>query len=75
MSQAMEKESTHGTSDEEPQKPVQNTAFKMVICEKCGKRMLVEVSEVSRSHRCPVCKVSFRTTWQDGILTVVFEEN
>ena len=45
---------------------------KTVLCQKCGKRMLIEVGEGQRIHRCPVCKVAFQVFCQAGVMTVIF---
>ena len=43
-----------------------------ITCEKCGKRMLVEISAGAREHRCPVCQAMFTTIFENGHLTTVF---
>ncbi|MEI7611279.1 MAG: hypothetical protein WCK63_00145 [Betaproteobacteria bacterium] len=65
----MENEMPEGASQEF----MADSVFKMVICQKCGKRMLLEVGAESRQHRCPVCRVLFQTTWENGALTVVYD--
>lgn len=51
----------------------QASAHKNVICEKCGKRMLIEVSGETREYRCPVCKATFHASLNDGELSVRFD--
>lgn len=46
--------------------------YKTVLCQKCGKRMLIEVREGQSTHRCPVCKVAFQVSCQQGVVTTVF---
>ena len=44
--------------------------YRYINCEKCGKRMLVEIREGIQAHRCPVCQAVLQTTFRDGQLTV-----
>ena len=46
---------------------------KMVTCQKCGKRWLVEFSEGQSARRCPMCKASFLISCHDEVVTVVFD--
>ena len=46
------------------------TLHRYVACEKCGKRMLVEVNEGKQHHRCPVCGAEFVTSLARGQLSV-----
>jgi len=48
--------------------------FKNILCQKCGKRMLIEVDDVPREHRCPVCQAVFIASLQAGELNVDFPE-
>lgn len=51
------------------------SALKSIICPKCGKRMLIEVDETRREHRCPICKAAFLARLQDAVLSVEFPGN
>ncbi len=46
--------------------------YKNVLCQKCGKRILIEVGEGQSTHRCPVCKALFQVSCRDGVVTVAF---
>jgi len=46
---------------------------RIVACQKCGQRLRIELSEEPRKQRCPTCKASFTTAYQEGVLSVVFE--
>ena len=46
--------------------------LKTVLCQKCGKRMLIDVSAGSGTHRCPVCKAAFQIVCHAGEISVIF---
>ncbi len=58
--------------DEMPDSPA--AIHRYLACEKCGKRMLVEIAEGIKQHRCPVCAARFTSVYEDGELSVIFTE-
>jgi LSD1 subclass zinc finger protein len=57
----------HNGPDTENSAPA---VHRYIICEHCGKRMLVEIREGAQNHRCPVCQANLQTHFQAGQLTV-----
>lgn len=64
-----------GQPKESPNEPTAGATptHKIVVCQKCGQRLRIELSEGKREQRCPTCKTLFTTAYQDGVLSVVFE--
>jgi hypothetical protein len=60
---------------EQPKEPPASSSptHKIVACQKCEQRLRIELSEGQREQRCPTCKTSFTTSYQDGVLSIVFE--
>ena len=52
--------------------PTLGLRYRYISCEKCGKRMLVEIVDGTHHHRCPVCQAEFVTRHQSGQLEIVF---
>lgn len=59
-----------------PHEPQASSAptHKIIACQKCEQRLRIELCLSQREQRCPTCKVSFTTAYQDGVLSVVFAE-
>jgi uncharacterized CHY-type Zn-finger protein len=55
-----------------PKVPDSTPMHKTVLCQKCGKRMLIDVAAGQSSHRCPVCKAAFQVFCQGAAMRVVF---
>lgn len=74
----MDNEHTGRCAQEDTEETVSRTVpdstpmHKTVLCQKCGKRMLIEVGAGQNTHRCPVCKAIFQVFCQAGAMTVVF---
>lgn len=64
-----------GQPKQSPNEPTAGATptHKIVVCQKCGQRLRIELSQGKREQRCPTCKTLFTTAYQDGVLSVVFE--
>ena len=48
---------------------------KIIECETCKQKLRITLHDLVREYSCPKCKNSFRASFTDGILSVVFFKN
>jgi RNA polymerase subunit RPABC4/transcription elongation factor Spt4 len=53
--------------------PTTEPAHKIIECQKCHRRLRIELISEERQQSCPACNAEFTTAYRDGVLSIVFE--
>jgi DNA-directed RNA polymerase subunit RPC12/RpoP len=67
--------SSDGGPDKSKQEQPLQPEHKVIECHGCGQKLRIELDSVTRNYTCPKCKSAFHASFENRVLSVVFQNN